>query len=109
MTGWICRLVAVRFQAWRAAAARQAHLRRTVHQLVAATTLGRLQRCMTMWRWWAARQRYMRQVSLNAPGALVVMSAVMRLRSPDRTPMSFPDSSLGSTMLLFLAAGGPQL
>lgn len=60
---WSCRLVAIRFRAWRAAAARQAHLRWAARHLAAATTLGRLHRCVMMWRWWAARQRYLHQAS----------------------------------------------
>ncbi len=56
-----CR-VALLFAAWRATAARQAAVRWAAQQVALQTTVGRVQRVMMMWRWWAARQRYLRQV-----------------------------------------------
>lgn len=67
MTGW---LLALRFRAWRVAAARQARLCQVVQQLAVQTTQGRLARIVMLWRWWAARRRFLRQVSLQAADVL---------------------------------------
>lgn len=71
--------MALLFSAWRAAAERQAALRHAARELAARTSTGRLRRLIYLWRWYAARQRYLRQVRPLLTGAA---PACLTERSP---------------------------